>query len=235
MAILDFPASLLKAKSFRLDIVGQVISGGITQDGQQQVVNAAGGGLWALALEFPRFNRPDQIQAWRAIQYGSQGGVVEVNVSVCDIRQAPRPAYLTESLNGVPHSDGTPFSDSSLYYSESIQATLVGSSLLRATTLRMDFGSDGGVPRGGELFSMAYGDGGDRNELHVITSVSLVSGSIYDVKFVPPLRSAHSDGEVANFSHPSCTMRLATPEAMSMAIEYGRWGTGQAAFIEVLV
>lgn len=219
MAILDFPAALLKAKSFRLDIVGQVISGGITQDGQQQVVNAAGGGLWALALEFPRFNRPDQIDAWRRIQYGSQGGVVEVNVSVCDLRQAPY---------GVPHSDMTPFSDGTLYFSADIEATLAASAALRATTVRLNIAS-GREPFG--FFSLAYGDG--RHELHFITGAT-ANGDDWDVTIVPPLRAAHTGGEPVTFGHPLCTMRLATPEAMSMAIEYGRWGTGQATFIEVL-
>ncbi len=219
MAILTFPVALLKARSFRLDIVGAVISGGVTQSGQQQVVNATGGGLWSLQMEFNRFTRPEQLDGWRRIQYGSLGGVVEVNVSVCDLRQAPY---------GVPHSDMTPFSDGTLYFSPDIVATLEANAALRATTARINVAS-GREPLG--YFSLAYGDG--RHELHFILS-AVANGDDWDVTFVPPLRAAHTAGEAITFGHPLCTMRLAQQDSMSMATEMGRFGTGQAAFIEAL-
>lgn len=219
-APLTFPTDVLKPRSFRLDIVGQIISGGITQSGQQQVVNATGGGLWALQLDFNRFTRPAQLDAWRRIQYGSRGGVVEVNVSVCDLRQAPY---------GVPHSDDTPFSDGSLYFSADIEADVVADAALRATEMRIGIAS-GREPFG--FFSLGYGD--DRHELHFILSAEEAEDG-WDITFVPPLRAAHLAGEAVTFGHPLCTMRLAQQDAMSMAIEYGRFGTGQASFIEAFV
>lgn len=219
-APLTFNADLLKARSFRLDLVGQIISGGITQSGQQQVVNATGGGLWALQLEFNRFTRPEQLDAWRRIQYGSRGGVVEVNVSICDFRQAPY---------GVPHSDLTPFSSGALYFSPDIVAALTAPAVQRATTVTMSVAS-GREPLG--YFSMPYGEG--RHELHFILSAER-NGSNWDVSFVPPLRAAHSAGQAVTFGHPLLTVRLAQPESMSMATEYGRWGNGQASFIEAFI
>lgn len=219
MAILTFPAALLKARSFRLDLVGSVISGGITQSGQQQVVNATGGGLWALQMDFNRFSRPEQLDAWRRIQYGSLGGVVEVNVSVCDLRQAPY---------GVPHSDFTPFSDGTMYFSPLISASLVTNAPLRATSARINVVS-GREPLG--YFSLPYGEG--RHELHFILS-AVANGENWDVTFVPPLRAAHTADEDVTFGHPLCTMRLAQQDSMSMATEGGRFGTGQAAFVEAI-
>lgn len=228
--MLTFPYSILKARSFRLDLLGQVISGGITAAGQQQRVNATGGGLWSLQMEFNRFTTPDQIKSWRVIQFGSQGGVVPVNVSICDIRQAPRPGGWVPSL-GVPHSDGSPFSDSSLYASSTIVAEVVVDAEIRATTLRMSFADDI-QPMGGEFFSLSYGD--DLHEMHVILTVEYVTGDEFDVTFVPPLRSAYMAGASVNFDHPTGTFVLATADGMSMATEYGRWGTGTAAFVEYI-
>ena len=228
--MLTFPYSTLKMRSFRLDLVGQVISGGITAAGQQQRVNATGGGLWALQAEFPRFNTANQIRAWRVVQYGSQGGVVPVNIAICDLRQAPRQSGWTPT-SGVPHSDDSPFSDGSLYYSDSILAELAVDAALRATTIRVTFDSDS-VPLGGEFFSMEYGDG--MNELHVTTGATLVSGNTYDLTFLPPLRAAHTAGDVVTFDHPTGTFVLAQEGGMSMATEYGRWGQGQAAFVEYI-
>ena len=226
--MLIFPYSILKMKSFRLDLVGQVISGGITASGQQQRVNATGGGLWALQAEFPRFDTPDQIRAWRVVQYGSQGGVEPVNIAICDLRQAPRPSNWAPS-SGVPHSDGTPFSDGSLYASATIVSTLTASALVRATTIRVEFDGDS-VPLGGEFFSLAYGDG--MNELHVTTGATLVSGNTYDLTFLPPLRAAHDAGETVTWDHPTGTFVLAQSDSMSMATDHGRFGQGQCAFVE---
>jgi hypothetical protein len=228
--MLTFPYSILKPRSFRLDLVGQVISGGVTADGQQQRVNATGGGLWALQMDFRRLSTPDQIRAWRVIQYGSQGGVVAVNIALCDLRQAPRPTGWV-AASGVPHSDDSPFSDSSLYASQTIVSTLDAAAALRATTIRVTFDSDS-VPLGGEFFSLGYGSW--KHELHVVTGSTLVSGNTYDLTFVPPLRAAHSAGETVIWDHPTGTFVLAQADSMSLSVAYGRWGDGQAAFVEYI-
>jgi len=227
--VLTFPYATLKAKSFRLDLVGNVVSGGITASGQQQRVNASGGGLWTLALDFPRLTTPNQIRAWRAVQFGSDGGVEPVNVAVCDLRQAPTPPGWSGSAS-VPHSDDAPFGDGSLYSSTIIGAELSASAALRATTIRVLFEGDG-VPLGGEFLSLAYGD--QMNELHVVlTATATANPNEYDLTIRPPLRAAHDAGEAVNFDHPTGTFVLAQADSMSMATEYGRWGNGTAAFVE---
>ena len=225
--MLNFPCSILKPVSFRLDIVGSVVSGGITAGGQQQRVSALGGGLWALQLEFNTLRTPDQIRTWRALQYGQLAGVVPVNVSICDLRQAPRPSNWMPA-GGVPHSDGTSFGDDTLYIGSTIGAAMTADAALRATTITVEFSGDA-EPLGGEYFSMSYGEG--MHELHVVTSVA-ENGDGYDIGFTPPLRAAHSSGDALNFDNPTGTFVMASPDAMAMATEMGRRGTGQATFIE---
>lgn len=225
--MLTFPY-FLPTRSFQLDLVGSVISGGITAAGQQQRVNATGGGLWALQLAFNRLHTPEQIRAWRVVQYGSQGGVVPVNIAICDLRQAPRPPGFS-GRSRVPHSDGTPFSDASLYTSDIIVSALAANIAVRATTARVTFESDS-IPQGGEFFSLAYGD--EMNELHVVTGAVQVSGNTYDLTFLPPARAAHTAGEPVTWDHPIGTFVLAQADGMSMATEYGRWGSATAAFVE---
>lgn len=229
MPPLTFPYSTIKPRSFTLDIGANVISGGVTNGGYQQRVNTSGGGLWFLKLEFNRLHTPDQIRSWRVVQYGSDGGVVPVNVAICDLRQAPN-APGVES-GGVPHSDDTPFSDGSLYMSPLIVASLVANSDVRATTLRVSF-SGGSEPLGGEYFSMPYGSG--YNELHVIIAVEDLGDGEFDLTVRPPMRAAHTAGEALEFDHPTGTFVLAGVEAMSMATEYGRWGRPSASFVEYL-
>lgn len=231
MDILTFPYAVLPIRSFRADIVGSVISGGITQAGQQQVVNATGGGLWALVLEFNRWSRPEQIRSWRSIQYGQQGGVVPVNIAICDLRQAPLPTGYRPGSGLVPHSDGSPFSDRTLYSTPSIAAWLVTPIVARGTKATVQMGP-GSVIKGGEFFSLQNQDG--TSELKVVTGVRDVIGG-QEITFLPPCRRAHDAGEPVNFDHPTGTFRLAQQDAMSMATENGRFGDGrQASFIEYI-
>lgn len=225
MANLVFNHNLLVAKSIQLDLIGSVVRGPVTDSGQQQLVMATGGGLWSLRMTFARLHRADQIRTWRALQYGSDGGVVAINVPICDLRQSPARSYIGA---GVPHSDGSPFSDGSLYTSSSITAVLALDADLRATTVRMTF-ANGERPLGGEFFSL---QAGDDHELHVTLKAVHVSGDTYDVTVRPPLRRDHLAGALVDFNRPRCTMQLATPDSMSMAVEMGRLGSPTAAFLE---
>jgi hypothetical protein len=223
---LEFPYDTLKPTSFRLDIVGSVVVGGQTQSGQQQRVNATGGGLWGLALEFNTLRTRNQVMAWRALQYGQHGGVIPVNISVCDIRHSPR----SFSIGGVPHSDGSPFSDTSLYAGPDVVAVLTADAA-SGTTLSIAFDEDAELI-GGEYFSMRYGD--NRHELHAITS-AVATDDGYDITFVPPLRAAHVIGDEVTFGHPKCTFVLSQPDAMSMNTRLGKFGDNPSAvFVEYL-
>lgn len=56
--------------------------------------------------------RLNKTLAWRALNSGMLGGSVAINVDFCDRLHQP-----VGDLALVPHSDGTPFSDDSLYQS----------------------------------------------------------------------------------------------------------------------
>jgi len=217
---ITFPYETLKARSVRFDIAGSSIGGGLSNNGQQQVVNASGGGLWILSLSGFIIRTPAQVRAWRRIQYGSQAGVVPVNVPVCELRNAP--------ISGVPHSDGSPFSDGSLYRWLDVAASTVGNMALRATSGVFSF-EGGAEPEGGELFSIEYAAG--YHSLHAITSVT-PSGDNFAVTFVPPTRAAVVSGSALEFKHPTCTMRLASPDAMALTVDLARFAGPSATFVE---
>ncbi len=219
---LEFPHDVLKYRSFQFDLAGQVITGGLSQSGLQQVVNASGGGLWTLRLEGFKLRKPEQVRAWRRIQFGGHGGVYPINVSVCDLRQAP------EHGAGVPHSDMSPFGDESLYVSGGKDFVTVSSAGVRATAITVAF-DDSEPPEGGEFFSLPYGD--ERHSLHVITSVEHL-GSNYVLRFVPPLRAAIPADTEIEFDKPMLTMRQAGPDAMAGALVMGKFMEPSATFVE---
>jgi hypothetical protein len=222
VAPLEFPHDVLKYRSFQFDLAGQVVAGGLSQSGLQQVVNASGGGVWTLRLEGFKLRKPEQVRAWRKIQFAGHAGVYPINVSVCDLRHSPS---LT---GGVPHSDLSPFGDLSLYVEGGDDLETVSSAEVRATSITVAF-SDYGPPVGGEFFSLEYGD--NRHSLHVITSVEPFAGD-YILRFVPPLRAAIPAGTHVEFKEPMLTMRQAGPDAMSAALVLGKFMEPSATFIE---
>lgn len=222
VAPLEFPHDILKYRSFQFDLAGQVISGGLSQSGLQQVVNATGGGLWTLRLEGFKLRRPEEVRAWRRIQFGGHAGVYPINVSVCDLRHAP------EKSRGVPHSDLSPFSDGSLYVTGGRDFYTASNAGSRATAITVGF-DDSEPPQGGEFFSLPYGD--DRHSLHVITSVEKL-GTNYILRFVPPLRAAIPADTEIEFDKPMLTMRQAGPDAMSAALVMGKFMEPSATFVE---
>lgn len=219
---LEFPHDILKYRSFQFDLAGQVITGGLSQSGLQQVVNASGGGVWTLRMEGFKLRKPEQVRAWRAIQFGGHAGVYPINVSICDLRQAPR------MIGGVPHSDLSPFGDLSLYASGISEFFTLSSAGIRATAITVGF-YDRAPPEPGQFFSLPYGD--DQHSLHVITSVEQF-GVGYILRFVPPLRAAIPINTPVEFQRPMLTMRQAGPDAMSGALVMGKFMEPSATFIE---
>lgn len=222
VAPLEFPHDVLKYRSFQFDLAGQVIAGGLSQSGLQQVVNASGGGVWTLRLEGFKLRKPEQVRAWRKIQFGGHAGVYPINVSVCDLRHSP------DLTGGVPHSDLSPFGDLTLYVAGDGDVETVSSAGVRATAITVEF-TDYAPPVGGEFFSLEYGD--DRHSLHVVTSVE-PSGGNYLLRFVPPLRAAIPANTPVNFKTPMLTMRQSGPDAMSAALVLGKFMEPSATFIE---
>lgn len=222
VAPLEFPHDVLKYRSFQFDLAGQVITGGLSQSGLQQVVNASGGGVWTLRLEGFKLRRPEEVRAWRAIQFGGHAGVYPINVSICDLRHSPT------LIGGVPHSDTSPFSDMTLYISGPSNFFTTSSAGVRAPSIQVGF-YDFEPPEPGQFFSLPYGD--NRHSLHVITSVQPF-GSSHILRFVPPLRAAIPEGTAVEFDKPMLTMRQAGPDAMSAALVMGKFMEPSATFVE---
>lgn len=231
--MLEFPYSLIRATSVQMDLAGLTISGGPSANGQQQVIDWSGGGLWVLKLGFQMLRSPDQIRAWRVIQYGGRGGARRINITLCEIRQAP--AIPGVSFTGVPHSDGSPFSDGSLYSSHIVGAYLAAPVAEDATAMSIRF--DGGnVPLGGEIFSLPYTDenGEDCHEMKVILTVEAnPDTAAFDITFLPPMRANHGTDSFLEFEKPKCTMRLSQADSMSITVEQGkRVRSPSATFVE---
>lgn len=196
MPLKVFSPCIFAPDGIEADLEQREITGGTSLSGQQDTIATDGGGLWFFDLTEPYLDEVPIANAWRALS-GYLGGGQPIIVRICDARHQPTNGFVE-----VPHSDGTPFSDGSLYLSGDCEVRASADAPLRGTSLAIDVLSLGRALGGGERFSIAHPTMLDR--LYQITEIS---DDGLTISFVPPLREAVTAGTELNFEDPRCVMR----------------------------
>lgn len=220
--MLVWPIELFPAANVRWRLQGVALLGGQSVAGQQRFARTDGGGLWVCEMSGVWIRTKQQIKAVRALEAAMDGGATEIVVPSCDCNLGPN-VPIGEGFEGVPHSDGAPFSDGSLYVSDPYNAT-VGPASLRAVTLTLNDGF-GQYIEGGESFSIEHETLGWRR--YVIAGVN---GD--DITIRPPLREAITGDTDVRFCKPLCVMRLINADDFFEAINMGRFSNLSPVFQE---
>jgi len=196
---------------------GLTTSGGTSLSGFEDVIRTDGGGF--ITAEFSNgetWERRDTLAA-RAILDAMDGGAVPVVVHFCDRLHQPG-----GEMARVPHSDGTPFSDDTLYRSSGAQASLVADAAMRATAIRLTIVAERPLI-GGEMFTIVHPSWGER-----AYRVIGIDGDMVQIR--PPLRESAQAGTSVDFDDPRCRMRLSG--VPSNAINMGRFQSVAVRFVE---
>ncbi len=213
--MLAWPWDLFPPASERFRLGAVTITGGVSVGGQVRMSRTDGGGLWVCeAGEIDLFGR-STIKTARALEAQMDGGCTPIVVPAFEYPFQPR---VDDTVSvGVGHSDGSTFSDGSLYASRAMEAVLAEAAALRATRLivmpiRL------GPLEGGERFTIDHPTRGPR--LYTIATVAAPdeAGAV-EITIRPPLREAASAGADVDFDHPRCVMRLANPNEWLSALD----------------
>lgn len=214
MADIEWPW-WLKPMAANVRLEGFTTAGGRALNGDEQVVQSDAGYVRATLIEV-RCLTPERIRKWREIAARLGGRAGTVSLPIWDNANA-------FDLARVPHSDGTPFSDLSLYLSGSSSWTMSAVAAAGATQAAMVGGPYDLSP------GMWFQHGA---ALYLISECWKIAG-VWTVKFLPRLRAAAAIGDVVEFDRPRGTFRLAEPNGMGgLELIYGRWGTPSVEFIE---
>ena len=200
-----WPWDLFTLTGERWRLRGVTIDGGVTVAGSSPRARADGGGVWVAEQSYVAAGR-DAIKAARAIEASLDAGIGRI--VVWSHEEPFAPGDLT--LASVPHSDGTPFGDGSLYASAPAGATVAADAALRATTLTVVMIS--GVIQGGENFSITHPTKGTRRY-----RIKSVDGDQITIR--PPLREAVEAGSEINFLKVGCVCYLANPDDFLSALD----------------
>lgn len=211
-------SSLLIPVEVMFRIKPMLAKGPTSFSGKKQNV-ASDAGYWVGTMsDFPVVSA-DQILEWRGIIADLQGGLEDIIISPFDHLRAPVYDGLPPVIKGIPHSDGSFFSDGSGYSQSTIKVKVAAGLGLRATSAVLNIEAAGPIKRG-MYFSIWNGM---RPSMHIITKPPEVNGSQVTISFLPPLRAAAAAGTDVDFADPKLVMNLASPDSGELALDMGRW------------
>lgn len=220
--MLVFPTWRFPFRMKDFDVDQALLSGGQALNGDEDTIAADGGGRWFADLGDADLYTRDRVMLWRAFKSAIRYGAVPFVFPVCDIRHQPSNGPVS-----VSHSDGSSFSDDSLYDGADCVAELSADATLRATQISLAM-TLGKPLIGGERFTIDHPT--VRHRCYQIGLVLAQTESSATVQFHPPLREAAEAGTAVDFNNPRCVMkadgRLAAPLAGP------RWASGSVRFVE---
>jgi hypothetical protein len=187
--------------------------------GRKQNV-ASDAGYWVGSMaDFPVVST-DQILEWRGIIADLQGGLEDIIISPFDHLRAPVHSGLPPVITGIPHSDGSFFSDGAGYSQSSIKVSAASNLSFRSTSAVLGIEAAGPLKRG--MYFSVYD--GMRPSMYIITKPPEINGSTANISFLPPLRTAVASGAEVDFADPKLVMNLASADSGELALDMGRWG-----------
>lgn len=222
MALLVFPTHFFGIYAKDVDIEQSTTSGGVALSGDEDLIASDGGGRWYVEADGVALNRREKIMAWRAFNSALGGGVNPFVFPICDARHQP-----TMGGTLVSHSDGTSFSDDTLYSQGDSEAELTADAALRATTISISM-TTGKPLIGGERFSIDHP--AMRHRTYQIGQIVDLTASTATLQFHPPLREAAPAGTAIDFNNPRFVARI--DGRMSAPLTNPKFAGGSARFVE---
>lgn len=212
-----WPWEVLAPVEERWWIAGAAARGGQTVGGTMRMARLDGGGLWMGEQSF-FFACPEQIRVARAIEALMDGGASEIVAWSHELPFMPQ-----GGVPAVPHSDGSPFSDQSLYAGLGFTLRAVGPAPLRAT--RLTVSGDLSRLRGGERFSIIHPTMGYRRY-----QLGKIEGS--EITIRTPLREALTGNETLDFGRVGCVCRMINADEFMGALKLNNTVAAVAKWME---
>lgn len=223
MALLIFPTCFLGIYAKDVDIETARISGGTSLSGIEDSIATDGGGRWFATADNAALHTREKIMTWRAFKSATAGGIDPFVFPICDARHQP-----TRSKQKVPHSDGTSFSDDTMYLSPDCEVYVAADAPLRSTTLQLSIESLGKPLIGGERFSIDHPTW--RHRCYQIGRIIAQTSTAATVQFHPPLREAVTVGTAVDFNDPRFVARV--DGQMSAPLTNPKFASGALRFVE---
>jgi len=215
----------LAPKAVTLRPAGVAVIGPVSLSGRTQVLRSDAGYWEVVASGIPVGGAAD-VGAWRAFLTSMEGGARGAYVPAWDYEQAPWVSAGGRSANILADKSFTAsfyFTGGYGFYNPPIRVYLNGAHSLGATTIAVTVTTAGTI-RAGMVFGLLS------ERVHVIREkLSATSWSIW-----PPLRRDYPTAIRCEFAFPTLKAILAAPSGGELGLAYGRYGSVDATFRELV-
>ncbi len=223
MAIIVWPEALLSPLEFRAHLVPFTRSGGRTLGGLMPSIRTDLG-HWRIELGGIPMHGQAKLRTWDAIDSYLGGSSGRIAVPAWSMDSAPYSSGKEEPLVLLPHSDGSSFSDGSLYQQNAISVASVGATAIGATVISMRL-INGAADLSGVRFSYNHA-------LYKTGQVVSVEDDIWTVRITPSVRELIPPGADLEFDRPTCVCNLAENDGMQRSMNADRFERASVSFVE---
>lgn len=220
--MLVLPTAFFGIYAKDVDIEQAATSGGVALNGNEDIIASDGGGRWYADMGDIALHRREKVMAWRAFKSALRGGVDPFVFPICDARHQP-----VQGRALTTHSDGTSFSDDSLYSQGDCSAELTADAALRATTITIAM-TLGKPLIGGERFTIDHPT--FRHRAYQIGQITAQTDESATLQFHPPLREAAPAGTEIDFNCPRFVAHI--DGRMSAPLANPRFASGSIRIVE---
>ncbi|MCP8895353.1 hypothetical protein KYK29_10445 [Shinella daejeonensis] len=223
--VLVWPHELLQPENTIADVVPFTRTGGRVIGGAKPAYRTDLG-HWRIDLENVAVSSPEQRRAWDAIStyLGGSSGRIAVPIWTLDSAPYANAECGWEEDILVPHSDGTPFSDGTLYMQSPISIVSQGVAAVGATVVSVRV-INAGPDLAGTRFSYNHA-------AYKVGQVLDVAGDVWTVRITPSIAAIIPDGVDLEFHRPTCVCNLVSDTGMRRGMRHDGVEFLSVSFIE---
>jgi hypothetical protein len=213
------------------DVVGGGIDGGRNSIGESQTIELSGGGLVTASLEDCKIVSKEQLRYINKLGARMNGGFRNIVVPIPTDWHGPFPTIgglPTPIVTGIPHSDGSLFSDVSGYSQATVWGEFLANAALNAgqVSIRV-YGASRDID--GDWFAVEHAvkgwrayrdwDGSKTGSGTTAVSGATLAYSDYSLSIQPPLRQAVTAGTRVEFARPRFVAKFKADFTLPSVIE----------------
>ncbi len=218
MTEIYWPRGVLRPNNVSLTLNERNLATSPAVSGYTQVVSS-GPPIWSATFGAIDIRTEQQRRLWRALAALSEG---RRNVFIVPFCRGDQPRATGADVKTVPHSDDAPHDDDAPY-SQGFNDVLVGAAASAgAVSITLDISIAGTIQPGNYLSI--------NDRLYIIRKTPTPT----TIEIWPPLRKSIIAGDWVEFDNPTCRMRLASDQEMSIDFQRLRFGNATVSFIEDL-
>lgn len=195
-------ANFLAPASVSVDVMGSSVSGGRNANGESQTIEMSGGGLLTATYSDCKLTEPEQYEYVNYLGARLNGGFRFLNVPIISDWYGPftgKKAFIS----GIPHSDGSFFSDGAGYSQASVWGEVTEAANLNAGIIKMRVYGLSRKLRWSDWFSIYHATKGWRAYRYWdVLDVTTETNPVYTLALAPPLREAVTVGTRVEFARP---------------------------------